>query len=1467
MALINRARILNFSYNNHARQINDEIFDFFGGENALLSMKNGGGKSVLTQLLMQPIVPKAKLMNRRMEDFFAGKSGKAPSYILLEWKLEGEGGYLLTGIAMGNVESTVRDQEERDQRIKYFTFTVHYKESHEMDLGKIALTKEEEGKRFALGFKDAKKWITSQARKSGGAVQVFGDGQRDEYRQFLASFNIDQDEWKTLIRKINESEGGLIEIFKDVKKSMNVLKEWMLPAVLEVIHKSSDDQSKLESMMENVVTEWIANESFLQKRSLYESFIDKIQVVGEDANALAVLMDKKEETAQQLAGLYGYLKREAESLEARRIAAGEQIRLARIEEEKIESEERSFVYYQAEESLGKWQKSLELRRRETEEKEVAFQEAKQDWTEQQAADVKRELMENQGILLGVEERIKANQNDEGVKQRLMDLGYSLKLSYGEKNQKLETEKRQTAGEKESRDQAREEWQEARNKLEKNQQNVQGQIGALKERIRLFNSEEEDVGDRLKFAFGRSMLGEIAPADIKNYASALEREKREWEEGEKNCLAQQAEIGVKEEEAEIALDHLRKGQEEAKQRLGAAETALQTYQEDEELLARVFLRYGQDLDLRFQRENSLSWMGEILRERERELRNSEFERKNLLAEEESLREGRYHASAKMIHWLEERKIEFQTGESYLKGRNAKQGKQVLENAPMLPFGFLFYPDEFERVKDEIVHYVDRSLVPIYTYQALNQKKEVAEGDADHSMMVVPYRVEALDKKGYPLLLDQLNKRQESLQEQIAHFHISVDQARQDFGVIESFAYEKESKQNLEGELRKGQEEVLRLNKALDKRDRERKNCRIRDRELIVEFERIGKEYVKVKLRETAFLAFLNRDKENCQDQATLETARRQGENLLRELEKGRAEEEGRNRLDAEASQKFAAIENEQGKVRRGLLRFQKYESGEVIDGSLDSLLGQWQSLQEKQDDSQRELEEKKVGLIEVILERKRKLATYHIPEERLKELVYQPERAALLQEKLEKSRKDLEDKNKAFKEADQETRKFQVQMDTARRELDKPGRELLPRPMIFMDFANRRLAARKQAEQERKIVESLGRELDGVLRLKDRISDVIDLSDFTVTQAEKPSLDPVEAYTVWRKELEKLKKEIEGKDRSLKTRFDGIWKTYCLQDDLPKRSVQMVWEKMNQQEPSWEDYIYVEERIEAGIKTIKDLIRILNERLVSLEKNQENLIRHSYMQGKKAYEELLKIEEHSAIRLEGEAKNRKMIRVRMEKMEETDADNWAKMEAYIKTRIAVTKLEMQGGKSAEEIKRMIHNQMDTFELLGVLTDLSQFEVQAYKIDLNPKNRGYKSWEKVVREHSGGERFVSFFALLVALMSYTRTSRRVTDNYRRNEDTKVLIMDNPFGPITSAHLLQPLFQIAKRYKTQLICLTDIKSNSVWDCFSVIYMLKIRTNALRNKEYVTVEQEVRDPDLKRESLEKATFYSNTEQIRLDL
>lgn len=58
MSRIEKIRILNLNYNGNTIRIDDEIFDL-AGESTLISLRNGGGKSVLVQMIVSLFVNKS----------------------------------------------------------------------------------------------------------------------------------------------------------------------------------------------------------------------------------------------------------------------------------------------------------------------------------------------------------------------------------------------------------------------------------------------------------------------------------------------------------------------------------------------------------------------------------------------------------------------------------------------------------------------------------------------------------------------------------------------------------------------------------------------------------------------------------------------------------------------------------------------------------------------------------------------------------------------------------------------------------------------------------------------------------------------------------------------------------------------------------------------------------------------------------------------------------------------------------------------------------------------------------------------------------------------------------------------------------------------------------------------------------------------------------------------------------------
>lgn len=126
MPAIRKIRIVNFRFNNGAKLIPDEVFCTENAEgkpiDTLFNLDNGGGKSVIVQLLLQPICPKAKVQNRNISDYF--QKGTDHAFVLIEWALDGSHNSLLTGIALA--ASTTADDENESKTIRYYTFIHDY---------------------------------------------------------------------------------------------------------------------------------------------------------------------------------------------------------------------------------------------------------------------------------------------------------------------------------------------------------------------------------------------------------------------------------------------------------------------------------------------------------------------------------------------------------------------------------------------------------------------------------------------------------------------------------------------------------------------------------------------------------------------------------------------------------------------------------------------------------------------------------------------------------------------------------------------------------------------------------------------------------------------------------------------------------------------------------------------------------------------------------------------------------------------------------------------------------------------------------------------------------------------------------------------------------------------------------------------------------------------------------------------
>jgi hypothetical protein len=239
-------------------------------------------------------------------------------------------------------------------------------------------------------------------------------------------------------------------------------------------------------------------------------------------------------------------------------------------------------------------------------------------------------------------------------------------------------------------------------------------------------------------------------------------------------------------------------------------------------------------------------------------------------------------------------------------------------------------------------------------------------------------------------------------------------------------------------------------------------------------------------------------------------------------------------------------------------------------------------------------------------------------------------------------------------------------------------------------------------------------------------------------------------------------------------------------------------------------------------------------LLKLDDMENCIIDNTLSYLKNVYDEMNSIDRNSTIEVEG--KRCKMLIISLPDKDQLET---IALKEYLKNTIRNCVTVYKQGKSMEGL---LTNEISTYDLFDRLVGINKIGITLIKIEPNRLKK--KTWRQVIEENSGGEKFVSAFVIFISLLTYMRGENLLGTN----QDSKVLIMDNPFGPITSEHLLKPLFEIAKKYNTQMICLTDLKEHTIFDRFNLIYSLNIEREVGREDEYIelkTIKKEIHEEE----------------------
>lgn len=290
MSKINAIRLINVNYNNNANRISDEIL-YFNGESTLISLQNGGGKSVLVQMLTAPFVhPRYRnAKDRLFENYFTTAK---PSFILVEWALDQGAGYVLTGLMVRKAQDM---QEERKENLDIIGIISEYQEPCVQDIRNLSVVEKGKKEMILKNFNSCRQLFETY-KKDRDMNFFYYDltnyAQSRQYFEKLSEYQINYKEWETIIRKVNVKESGLSELFSDCRTEKELVEKWFLEVVESKLNKDENQIKKFQEILQKYAGKYKNIKEQLKRRDTIQKF--KEEAVGIQAGAEEFLSREQE---------------------------------------------------------------------------------------------------------------------------------------------------------------------------------------------------------------------------------------------------------------------------------------------------------------------------------------------------------------------------------------------------------------------------------------------------------------------------------------------------------------------------------------------------------------------------------------------------------------------------------------------------------------------------------------------------------------------------------------------------------------------------------------------------------------------------------------------------------------------------------------------------------------------------------------------------------------------------------------------------------------------------------------------------------------------------------------------------------------------------------------------------------------------------------------------------------------------
>lgn len=1457
MSKINAVRFINLNYNNNAMKINDECMQF-SGKSTLLSLRNGGGKTVLVQMMTAPFVHrgKQKTKDRPFESYFTTAK---PSFILVEWLLDGGAGYVLTGLM---VRKNQEISEEKTDALEMMAIISEYKEPCMQDIHHLPVVEQNEKTMKLKSYNSCRKLFEDYKKDkklSFFCYDMSSPAQSRQYFYKLMEYQINYKEWETIIRKVNVKESGLSELFSDCRTEKELVEKWFLEAVESKLNKEENKVKNFQEILEKYAGKYKNIKEQLKRRDAIQKFKEAAEEIQINAEDFLVKEGEKIEQEKVIAAfiarlnvLYEEAEIERERQEEGRKKLQEELEFLKYEQLSCEFHEknREKRNHASNREMIDLEKESLLRKQEKIQKKVhvflcakqqeMVNEDKQEW------EIRKEKA---AISRTKEENLEPERNRIGGQ---LSGYYEYRLS--DNKEKQEAIKKQKLQIRKDISQQKDILNEYREKTKK----ITESKGSFRSLVRGYDNIEIKYNSNYRENLSRNILGvyEAGMLDIKQEMYDKEQKKSIQENKEQKEKFENTTEEI--HRTERAIEEKREKYFQKDSDIKQAEKEKKGYEQELEERKDI-LKY---LELP---EEKLFAREEILHKAKIKMQELSSRRRTLEKKEDALqKEYKLLVSGRVMELPDNLKEEFEKldvpvvyGMEWLKknGFTEKKNKEIVSQNPFLPYALILTRQELKKLAERNGETYTSFPVPIIERENLESIKL----DRTQSFVkmqdihfYILFNENLLDEEKMEIMIEQKQKDIADIRETMQICKNEYEDYFHRFDVIKRQAVTKENWDKIQKKLQKLEKEkediFQNIQQARDTKQSLKKNFEILQktlRELEKKIESQAARQRAFKELRTAYAEYEENNKklqEYEREEERLENRQHLTEEKISQLEENYRELSGQeNSLFREeesiqnSCQKFAAYKEINRNVKAGkllgvdsTLRTDN-NSGVKIIPSEEEVLKLEARYEAVTADISQELKE-------LELEEEKALTRYHKSFGELRELcqkynlknsewqnIIYDKREQLYQEaELEDYDKKIERKANLLNEEDKKIGILNSQLEGILKQIVSEcgkGNPLEEEKISQKDLESAKNQTKYQlSELERKIAFSE----KAIQKYRENLTALSEYNNFSADEeihfeqdfkkmSEKELRDfkgmLIRDYNdiircvqkcreTLAQTLNKIARQEAFQDASYKTPLENMLKV-C--DNAAK-----VLRQLN---ITLESYDSLMKQLEVDISLVetekKNVTELLEDYVQNIHKNLEKIGRNS----------TIKIREKSI----------KMLKVILPVWEDNEKLYSLRLSDLVDE---ITEEGIRLFENNENAQEYIGRKVTSKNLYDTVVGTGNVQIQLYKIEEQREQQ--ISWNQVAK-NSGGEGFLSAFVILSSLLDYMRKDD--SDIFMDKNEGKVLLMDNPFAQTNAEHLLKPLMNLADKTNTQLICLTGLGGESIYNRFDNIYVLNLIEAHLRN------------------------------------